>query len=277
MFTQNGSNGCAARREMVPGVLPDVQAREDARRVAIDRVGVKGVTTPVSVRTASGCLQPTVAKVNLYVSLPPERKGTHMSRFLEVLQEHREGLDGGRIGALARRLRERLEAAEAFVEMEFTYFVRKLAPVTQQPGLMDYAARLGCIADERGEAVTIGVSASATSLCPCSKEISRHGAHNQRCLISADVRVTEPMSFEDLAEAVEAAASAEVYSVLKRPDEKFVTEEAFENPKFVEDIIRDLAQAMERDERVTWYRISSENFESIHSHNAYAQIERTKA
>jgi len=253
--------------------LPDVQGLEDARRVHINKVGVKDVTYPIKLKTPCGRGQATVASINMYVSLPAERKGTHMSRFLAVLNEYADGIRPESIVDMCRRLRERLDAADAHIEMEFTYFIKKIAPVTQHPGLMDYTVKFTC--DANGETDFImSVTAPATSLCPCSKEISAYGAHNQRCLITADVR-TKPdewMWIEDLVEVLESAASCEVYSVLKRPDEKFVTEEAFNNPKFVEDIVRDLAVALNRDDRIVWYHVRSENFESIHSHNAYAEI-----
>lgn len=255
--------------------LPDVQGERDARMVSIDRVGVKEITYPITLRTPDGGSQTTVARVNMYVSLPAERKGTHMSRFLEVLNEYADGIKPDRILEMCRRLRERLDARNAHLEMEFTYFIRKLAPVTRQPGLMDYTVRFVCDSDG-AEDFIMGVSAPATSLCPCSKEISAYGAHNQRCLITADVRFDGTLWIEDLVKVLESAASCEVYSVLKRPDEKFVTEEAYNNPKFVEDIVRDLATALNDDPRIRWYHIHSENFESIHSHNAYAEITRDK-
>lgn len=254
-----------------PVSLPDVQGASDRRQVFIDKVGVKDVTYPVTLKTPCGKGQTTVAKINMYVSLPAERKGTHMSRFLEVLNEYADGIRPDSIVEMCRSLRERLDAANAHLEMEFTYFIRKLAPVTQQPGLMDYTVRFICEANGADDFI-MSVTAPATSLCPCSKEISTFGAHNQRCLITADVRFSGSMWIEDLVELLEASASCEVYSVLKRPDEKFVTEEAYNNPKFVEDIVRDLAVALNRDDRILWYHIRSENFESIHSHNAYAEI-----
>ncbi len=255
--------------------MPDVQASSDARRIAIDKVGVKDVVYPITLRTPDGGKQSTVATINMYVSLPHHQKGTHMSRFLEVLNEHAECMTPERIPEVARAIKERLNAEEAHLELEFTYFVRKLAPVTKMPGLMDYKVRFECSADGVEDFI-MGVTAPATSLCPCSKEISRFGAHNQRCHIEARVRFDETMWIEDLVKHLEGAASSQVYAVLKRPDEKFVTEVAFENPKFVEDIVRDLAISLEDDERVTWYSINSENFESIHNHNAYAQLTRDK-
>ena len=257
--------------ELPAASLPDVQGSADRRRIAIDKVGVKEVRYPISILTRDGQTQSTVARVNMYVSLPAERKGTHMSRFIEVLHEYGNSIDSQRVIEICRLLRKKLDANDAHMEMEFTYFVRKLAPVSLQPGMMDYSVRFRC--DVNGEPdFVMGVTVPATSLCPCSKEISAYGAHNQRCEISAEVRFDGMLWIEDLVSILESAASTQVYSLLKRPDEKFVTEDAYNNPKFVEDIIRDLAIRLNSDDRITWYRIQSENFESIHSHNAFAQI-----
>ncbi|MEO0511764.1 MAG: GTP cyclohydrolase FolE2 [Planctomycetota bacterium] len=258
--------------------MPDVQGEDDLRRVAIDRVGVKDVTYPFTLRTKSGDTQTATAKINMYVSLPHQKKGTHMSRFLEVLNEQTDGaVDPSDLPAIAREIKSRLQADHAYFEAEFTYFVKKHAPVTKQPGLMDYRVRFECVANSTDDLI-MSVAAPATSLCPCSKEISEYGAHNQRCLISASVRIAEGEHYwiEELVGTLEAAASAPVYATLKRPDEKFVTEQAYDNPKFVEDIVRDLALGLEAEDRVVWYSIDSENFESIHSHNAYASITQDK-
>lgn len=256
--------------------MPDVQSSEDRRRVAIDRVGVKNVTYPMRLRTPDGGEQTTVAKINMYVALPHYKKGTHMSRFLEVLNEETsEPVTPERIPEITRAICKRLDAEEAHFSAEFTYFIKKHAPVTGMPGLMDYKVRFECTANGTSDFV-MSVAAPATSLCPCSKEISEYGAHNQRCEIEAAVRVKGMMWIEDLVKHLEGAASSQVYAVLKRPDEKWVTERAYENPKFVEDIVRDLAVALDADDRITHYTINSENFESIHSHNAYAQITRDK-
>lgn len=259
-----------------PVSMPDVQSLGDTRNVAIDRVGVKDVTYPITLRTPDGGEQSTVATINMYVSLPHHQKGTHMSRFLEVLNEQTcEPVSPARIPEIARAICHRLKAAEAHFEARFTYFIKKKAPVTGAMGLMDYQVTFECSANGDVDFV-MGVAAPATSLCPCSKEISIYGAHNQRCRVEARVRVKGMMWIEELVEVLEGAASHPVYAVLKRPDEKYVTEKAFENPKFVEDIVRDLAVALERDKRITWFQINSENFESIHNHNAYAQVTRDK-
>lgn len=256
--------------------MKDVQSASDNRNIAIDRVGVKDVTYPIRLRTKDGGEQTTVASINMYVALPHHQKGTHMSRFLEVLNdETSEPLTPDRIPAITRAICERLNAEEAHFEAEFTYFVRKLAPISKRPGLMDYRVKFACTANGKEDFI-MSVAAPATSLCPCSKEISEFGAHNQRCRIEAAVRFKDMVWIEDLVEILEKAASCPVYAVLKRPDEKFVTEQAYLNPKFVEDIVRDLALALEGEKKIEWFSINSENFESIHSHNAYAQITRDK-
>ena len=259
-----------------PAGMPDVQASADSRQVAIDKVGVKDVTYPITLKTPCGATQTTVASINMYVSLPHHQKGTHMSRFLEVLNERAEGLTPDGIIDVAREIKTRLNAADAHLSIGFTYFIRKLAPVTKTPGLMDYHVTFDAVANHTDDMV-MTVRVPATSLCPCSKEISKYGAHNQRCEITAKVRTKGSMWIEDLVRILESAASAEVYATLKRPDEKHVTEVAYENPKFVEDIVRDLALALDDEDRITWYSIESENFESIHNHSAYAQITRDKS
>ncbi len=256
--------------------MPDVQAASDRRNIAIDKVGVKNVRYPITLRQPDGGWQHTIALINLYVSLPHHKKGTHMSRFLEILNRHHRSITPAQIVPILHEVKTRLLANDAHIEIVFPYFIEKTAPVTAARGLMDYVCSFEGTSDGQDDFI-LGVKAPATSLCPCSKEISRYGAHNQRCEISARVRFTGELWIEDLVRLMESAASAPVYAVLKRPDEKFVTEQAFDNPKFVEDVIRDLAMAMESEDRITWYSVQSENFESIHNHNAYAQIERRKA
>ena len=256
-------------------MMPDVQGSQDQRQVAIDKVGVKNVRYPITLQTPGGGQQHTIASINLYVSLPREKKGTHMSRFLEILNEHHRSITPQQIIPILHEMRTKLHADDAHIEMEFPYFIEKAAPVTGSKGLMDYLCTFEGASNGTDDFI-LGVKCPATSLCPCSKEISRYGAHNQRCEISARVRTKGLMWIEELVKIMEGAASAPVYAVLKRPDEKFVTEQAFDNPKFVEDIIRDLAVALNAEDRITWYSIQSENFESIHNHNAYALIERDK-
>lgn len=256
--------------------MPDMQSTPDRREIAIDRVGVREVVYPIRLRTREGGEQGSVATVSMYVALPHTQKGTHMSRFIEVLEAHAcEPITPEMFPGLARAIRDRLNAQEAHIEARFTYFMKKKAPVSGIESLMDYKVTFACTANGADDFV-MTVAAPATSLCPCSKEISAYGAHNQRCEITASVRFEGEMWIEDLVEICEGSASLEVYALLKRPDEKYVTEHAYDNPKFVEDIVRDLAIALDADARVSWYAISSENYESIHSHNAYAQLERSK-
>lgn len=258
--------------------MPDVQSKRDQRRVAIDRVGVKGITYPISLHCpATGRKQHTIASVNMYVGLPHYQKGTHMSRFLEVLNRHHEELRSDQIMNVCHDMKQRLEAEKAHLELVFTYFIQKEAPVTKSPGKLDIEVTFTCLSDEEDDFV-LGIKVPATSLCPCSKEIASYGAHNQRCLVESKVRFVEgqKMWIEELFEIVERAASAPVFAVLKRPDEKSVTEEAYDNPKFVEDVVRDLALALDAEDRVAWYQVNSENIESIHNHNAYASVERDK-
>lgn len=255
--------------------MPDVQGASDSRNVAIDKVGVKSIRYPITLRQPGGGEQHTVASINLYVSLPKHKKGTHMSRFLEILNTHHKAITPAQIIPILHEMRTKLDAAEAHIEITFPYFIEKSAPVTGAKGLMDYLCTFEGVSNGSDDFI-MGVRAPATSLCPCSKEISAYGAHNQRCEITARVRTKGLLWIEDLVKIMESAASAPVYAVLKRPDEKFVTEQAFDNPKFVEDIIRDLAVALDDEPRVVWYEIQSENFESIHNHNAYALIERDK-
>lgn len=258
--------------------MPDVQASADSRHVAIDKVGVKDITYPITLNCpATGGEQHTVAKVNMYVSLPHHQKGTHMSRFLEVLNKHHSQMRSDQVMQVCHDVRERLEAEEAHIQFTFPYFIHKKAPVTGSPGMLDIEVSFEATSSTiNGNDFIMGLKVPATSLCPCSKEISAYGAHNQRCEIEAKVRFAKGkmMWIEEVFEVMEKAASAPVFAVLKRPDEKWVTEVAYDNPKFVEDIVRDLALAMDAQDRIISYQINSENFESIHNHNAYAYIEK---
>ena len=259
--------------------LPDIQSQIDGRSVAIDEVGIKGVRYPVTV-LARGEPQSTVAAFSMTVALPASAKGTHMSRFVEILEAHREPLDPARFAAMARAMLERLDARAGTIEMTFPYFVRKTAPVSAVASLLDYEVtwRAHCRLDGASR-LTTRVMVPATSLCPCSKEISAYGAHNQRSHITIAVRLeggAPPVGIAELIRVAEDEASSELYGLLKRPDEKFVTERAYDNPKFVEDLVRDVAVALDRDPRVGAYTVEAENFESIHNHSAYALIERDK-
>ncbi|MCE9590637.1 MAG: GTP cyclohydrolase FolE2 [Planctomycetes bacterium] len=259
--------------------MPDVQASHDSRNMPIDKVGVKNITYPITLHSPrTGGKQHTVASVNMYVALPHYQKGTHMSRFLEVLNKHHDSIRSDDVMQVCRDMRERLEAEEAHLELRFPYFIDKKAPVTGSPGKLDIVVTFEATCTATTEDFIMGIKVPATSLCPCSKEISDYGAHNQRCEMEVKVRFTAGkfMWIEELFEVVEAQASSPVFAVLKRPDEKWVTERAYDHPKFVEDIVRDLAVALTSDARVAWFRVDSENYESIHNHNAYAVIEKDK-
>ncbi len=264
-----------------PAALPDIQSTGDRRNVSIDKVGVKGIRYPITLRkpeVGSGIgWQHTVATVNMYVALPHDQKGTHMSRFLEVLNEHHESLSSDSLSEVCRSMKARLKAEEVHLELAFPYFIDKKAPVTGQSGKLDIDVTFE-VASNGTDDFIMGMKVPATSLCPCSKEISRYGAHNQRCEMTVRVRLAtgHHLWIEELFGMIEQCASTQVFSVLKRPDEKWVTERAYENPKFVEDIVRDMAVVLNADDRVVWYQCFSENFESIHNHNAYAFIERDK-
>jgi GTP cyclohydrolase I len=262
-----------------PVGMPDVQASHDSRNLPIDKVGVKNITYPITLHCpTTGGLIHTVASVNMYVALPHYQKGTHMSRFLEVLNKHHESIRSDQVMQICHAMQDRLEAEEAHVELRFPYFIHKKAPVTGSPGMLDIEVTFEATVSNSAEDFILGIKVPATSLCPCSKEISDYGAHNQRCVMEARVRFDpgKSMWIEELFDLVEQAASTQVFAVLKRPDEKFVTEAAYDNPKFVEDIVRDLAIALEAENRIGWYQVNSTNYESIHNHNAYAFIEKDK-
>ena len=255
----------------------DVQSQLDHRNINIDKVGVKDIRYPVAVMDKNNGVQNTVASINMYVNLPREFKGTHMSRFIEILNEFHGRLDIREFSTVLTALQEHLQAESAHMEMSFPYFMRKLSPVTASAGLMEYGCRVaGSLDREKGYDLVVEVNVPITTVCPCSKEISDHGAHNQRGMVRLAVRFKRFIWFEDLVQLVESAASCDVFSVLKRPDEKYVTECAYENPKFVEDVVRDVASELERDQNVRWFLVDVENFESIHNHSAYAYIERQK-
>jgi GTP cyclohydrolase I len=256
--------------------LPDIQSVADRRNLAIQQVGVKDVTHPLTVLTAAGP-QPSVASVDMYVGLAADVKGTHMSRFLEVLQASHEPMSVPALRRMMAAVLERLDAASGRIELRFPYFVSKTAPVSGVRSLMDYRVTLRAEANAGTVTVTMQVLVPVTSLCPCSKNISEYGAHNQRSHVTIAATLRDDLPVEALIDIAERAASCELWGLLKRVDEKYVTERAYDNPKFVEDLVRDVALAVEALDAVTAYVVESENFESIHNHSAYARIERAKA
>ena len=256
-------------------LLPDIQSQVDNRDLRIDAVGINGVRYPMTVRSDKRLL-PTIATFSMTVGLPAVTKGTHMSRFIELLEAQAEALDQEGFKTILLDMLERLEARSGSIEMRFPHFVRKTAPVSGVQSRLDYqVCWRGSVSDEGRYSFWMHVTVPATSLCPCSKEISAYGAHNQRSHISIGAELAGGMAIEELIAIAERSASCEVYGLLKRPDEKYVTERAYDNPKFVEDIVRDVALALNQEPRVGAYVVEAENFESIHNHSAVARIVRT--
>ena len=254
--------------------LPDVQSTADTRSLAIQKVGVKGLRYPLQLESATGGPVATVASLAMTVGLPPEVKGTHMSRFVEILERPRAALGLVDLRRLLQETLLHLQANAGRIEMKFPYFIRKEAPVSKVASLLDLDAAITMWRDAGGAIETeLEVTVAATSLCPCSKEISDYGAHNQRSHLTLRVRLLEDISLEQLVRIAEEEASCEVFGLLKRPDEKWVTERAYDNPKFVEDLVRDIALRLRGDKRIADWTVESENFESIHNHSAYALIE----
>jgi len=265
-----------AQGKIEPATIADVQSTPDTRRLPIDKVGIKDIRHPVRVKDRSQGEQHTIANFNMYVELPHNFKGTHMSRFVEILNAHDMEISVESFKDMLAEMAERLEAKVGHIEMSFPYFINKAAPVSDVKSLMDYQVTFLGEVHEGKHITTIKVVVPVTSLCPCSKEISQYGAHNQRSHVTLAVRTNTFVWIEDIIDIVEKQASCELYGLLKRPDEKYVTERAYDNPKFVEDMVRDVAAVLNRDARIDAYTVESENFESIHNHSAYAMIQRDK-
>ncbi len=253
----------------------DVQSQKDERNINIDRVGIKNINYPITLRDRTKHLQHTTASINIYVDLPREFKGTHMSRFVEVLTEHHDEIDIRNIKHILGEIKDRLKAKTAHLELSFPYFINKKAPISGQSALLDYNCTIEAVSN-CGEDIksTVTVRVPVTTLCPCSKEISERGAHNQRSIVTLKVRTNKFVWLEELIAIVEDSASCELYPLLKREDEKYVTERAYDNPAFVEDVVRAITVKLQNDSRIDWFSVESENQESIHNHNAYAQIVR---
>ncbi|HZO85598.1 MAG TPA: GTP cyclohydrolase FolE2 [Verrucomicrobiae bacterium] len=254
--------------------LHDKQSERDYRELRIDKVGVRGLRFPIQIRDKAHALQNTVATIGLFVDLPKEFKGTHMSRFLEVLNAHGSIVHVDNIEEILHALQKKLHATTSHVEMEFPYFLTKTAPASGMESVMDYTARFDAAAIGKEIDFVLTVKTNVTTLCPCSKAISSYGAHNQRGEVTVQLRFGKSIWIEDVIEMIESSASAELFSLLKREDEKSVTERAYDNPVFVEDLVRNVAVKLNAHPDVTWYKVEAENFESIHNHNAYACIEK---
>jgi GTP cyclohydrolase I len=257
--------------------MPDIQSSIDVRHLAIDKVGIKDIKYPVRVKDRSGREQHTIANFNMYVNLPHNFKGTHMSRFVEILNEHEYEITVESFKNMLAEMVKRLEAQAGHIEMTFTYFAKKAAPISGVTSLLDYEVTfIGEVLNTEPASINVKIIVPVTSLCPCSKEISNYGAHNQRSHVTVNVETNGFLWIEDIIDLVEKEASSELYGLLKRPDEKHVTEHAYDNPKFVEDMVRDIATKLNNDDRVAGYIVESENFESIHNHSAYAMIQSDK-
>jgi GTP cyclohydrolase I len=256
--------------------LPDVQNTADTRAIAINKVGIKDIRHPVQVKDRTGKIQHTIANFNMYVDLPHNFKGTHMSRFVEILNNHEWEITVDSFKTMLTEMTNLLDAEVGHIGMTFHFFINKTAPASGVQSLLDYEVSfIGERRDNRN-IINIKVVVPVTSLCPCSKKISERGAHNQRSHVTVNVQTEDFIWVEEIIDMVEAQASCELYGLLKRPDEKIVTERAYDNPKFVEDMVRDIAHQLNIDERILAYTVESENFESIHNHSAYALIEKTR-
>lgn len=255
--------------------LPDIQSTPDLRNIPINRVGVRGITLPVAIHCQNG-IEHTIANITMTVSLPANQKGTHMSRFITVMEELEDPLSPEVMKVLMKQMLELLDARDGTIEVRFPFFIRKQAPVSKLESIMNYEGAWIANCTNGEIVVTQETLTPVTSLCPCSKEISSHGAHNQRSHVTTSIIADSMPSLQEQVQISERAASCPLWSRLKRADEKYVTEFAYENPKFVEDLVRDIATAMNQDERIRYYRITAENFESIHNHSAYAVIEHRK-
>ena len=271
-----GRTGFTARRAKrdAPQKLHDMQSQRDHRELPIDKVGVRGLRFPIQVRDRAHNVQNTVATIGMFVDLPKEFKGTHMSRFVEALNEHGSVIHVENIRDILHSLQKRLNSATSHLGVEFPYFMTKRSPVSHKQSVMDYVARFDAAACGAEIDFVLTVKAHVTTLCPCSKAIAKYGAHNQRGLVTVALRFSRPVWIEDVVAMIESSASSELYALLKRQDEKAVTERAYENPVFVEDLVRNVALKLNAHPLVTWYKVEAENFESIHNHNAYACIEK---
>lgn len=258
---------------MTSKTMPDLQQSRDHRKIPISKVGVKNISYPIVVQDKQRTPQHTVARVDMYVDLPHQFKGTHMSRFVEILNRHREQIALDRLEDILQEMRRKLGAETAHLRVEFPYFIDKAAPISKARSLMEYTCEFdACLSGDQLDFV-LGVKVPVTSLCPCSKELSQFGAHNQRSIMTVKVRYRDFLWIEDLVELIEQCGSSPLYALLKRADEKHVTEQAYLNPRFVEDMVREAHLRLSALEQITWFSVEAENFESIHNHSAYAAVE----
>lgn len=256
--------------------IADVQNFADTRQIPINKVGIKSIKHPIIIKNRAGGEQNTIANFNMTVNLPHNFKGTHMSRFVEILNSDAKPITAKSFKDILINMTNKLEAQAGHIEMEFSFFINKKAPISGVESLLDYHAAFLADFIDNSINLWLKVVVPVTSLCPCSKKISKYGAHNQRSHVTITALINDFVWLEELIDIAEKNSSCELYGLLKRPDEKYVTEKAYDNPKFVEDIVRDIAYILNKDNRISAYKIESENFESIHNHSAYAMIEHTK-
>lgn len=253
--------------------LPDTQNQKDTRELPIDKVGVKNLKFPIAVKDKENDIQHTIATIAMTVDLPMEFKGTHMSRFVEILQNENHEIHVDSIYSICKEMQKKFHATTSHLEMEFPYFKEKKAPVSGKPSLIDYKVKFHAVRHNGRKDFILTVTIPVTTVCPCSKNISKYGAHNQRSEVTVSIRFKDMVWIEDIISIVEQCASADLYALLKREDEKYLTERAYENPVFVEDLVRNIVIELKKNKDITWYIVEAENFESIHNHNAYACIE----
>jgi GTP cyclohydrolase I len=255
--------------------MRDIQDEKDERRIEVDRVGVKDILYPIIVMDKRKEQQSTIASINMYVNLPHHFRGTHMSRFVEVLNQHRGAVSLANLHAILEEIKKALKADSAYIEISFPYFIEKRAPVSKAKSLMDYRCRFIASHDDKMH-LTLEVNVPVTSLCPCSKSLAKNSAHNQRSIVTVWIDTKKLIWIEDIVNLVEQCASAQVYALLKREDERYLTEQAYRHPAFVEDVVRSVAEKLlklEKRKQLRFFSVEAENFESIHNHNAYAKIE----
>jgi len=255
--------------------MRDVQKEPPPRKIPIDKVGVEDVTYPIRVMDKENGFQNTVARIKMSVDLPHNFRGTHMSRFIEVLNKHLNNITLHNLENILDDIRRELDAETSHIEIEFPYFIRKKAPISGMESFMNYRCKFIASKDDKFDFI-LEVNVPVHTLCPCSKEISNRGAHNQRALVSVQVRMKKLVWIEEIVEMVEGSASAPLYALLKREDERYITEHAYDNPRFVEDVVREVAVNLDRDDRIIWYFINVKSFESIHNHNAFACLKKDK-
>jgi GTP cyclohydrolase I len=265
----------AVKKRKAPRRIVDPQSRLDARGIPIDMVGVRGLRYPITVMDRARGVQHTVGTFQLFVNLPHRFKGTHMSRFIEILNRYHGSISMQKIPQILAAMKKKLNAREAHIEVSFPYFIRKFAPISKAESFMEYSCTLHGVSKSK-RVLNLTVAVPVTTLCPCSRDISRRGAHNQRSIVTVTVEFAAMVWIEDLVALVEDCASCEIFPLLKRDDEKYVTEKAYDRPMFVEDVIRSIAARLDRDPNILRYAVDSENWESIHSHNVYARVERCK-